>query len=138
MESKKYNYKTVTYYNDSNNSNLIQSLNDLGNEGYRVIDVFKQNNSIRYLFEKEFEDNFSNVSINNYKKSLWHGSDEAPICNIYVKCLVELDGDYYDGRNFKVYDYHKGIGFSTPNGWLNLNKVIAWAYMKDIVPVAED
>lgn len=73
-------------------------------------------------------------AINEFNKNLWHPASEMPKVCVVGTCIIELEGDYYNGRKFEVHDYHKGCGFSTSKGWLDNDKIIQWAYLSDILP----
>lgn len=145
---KQYHYKLLS--GAMNDLSLVNSLNDLGKEGYKVKEVaFPNNSEVKYIMEKETE-RFSlgekekqyykgfKDCIYSYKKSLWHSPFEEPETDLFIRCLVELEPDYYDGRVFKVLDYHKNCGFSSTKGWLKMDDVVRWAYMKDILPSEGD
>lgn len=144
FSDKQYQYKLIDA--SQNDLDIVNNLNDLGKEGYKVSNVtFPNSSRIKYILEKETsrpkvtEDmkqyyNGFKGGMESFKRGLWHSPYEEPQTPLFCKCIVELEGDCYDGRVFKVFDYHKGIGFSTLNGWMKLDKVLRWAYIKDILP----
>ncbi len=87
--------------------------------------------------ENEIEEDFiagAQWAQQEFVKTLWHDASEEPKCNIFTPCVVELEGDYYNGRKFEIHDYHKGCGFSNSEGWVDKKEVIKWCYLSDILP----
>lgn len=146
---KRYKYCMIVKSSSERMGNFIEKLNGLGEEGYVVIKsrINEKDDCTEYFLMKEIDDspivneqtNIANCElyagfVKGYQNHIWHNRYEVPDTELFVKCLVELEGDYYDGRIFKVCDYHKGNGYSTEKGWINSNEVIRWAYMRDIIP----